>query len=97
PSAVAVADNMTKTANGFFTLIQAIVVLVGFVITCIGVFTFYKVTKEKGQGQSSIGMALAGCFVGVLMIMLPLTIGSLGKSVFGDQAGRATKIDLSPT
>lgn len=96
PDLKQIAQNGTETANGLFNLIQALVCLVGFLIVCFGVYGFYRVTKEKGQGQASIGLALTGCVVGVLMVMLPLTVGSLGKSLFGDQAGRPQRINITP-
>lgn len=96
PSGAQVADNMTNTTNSLFLFIQGLVCLVGFVIACMGVYGFYKVTKEKGQGQTSLPMSITGCVVGMAMIMLPLTIGTLGKSVFGDAAGRPARIQLTP-
>lgn len=96
PSGAQIATNMTTTTNAFWNFIQAVVCLVGFIMVCVGLYGFYKVTKEKGQGQSSIPLALTGCVVGVLMIMLPLTVGTLGKSVFGDQAARPARIQLTP-
>lgn len=96
PSGKEVAQNVTDTANGFSLMIQSIVCLVGFVICCVGVYTFYRVTKEKGQGQASIPLAMSGCVVGVAMILLPLTIGTLGKSLFGDQMARPSRIEITP-
>ncbi|MDQ1090705.1 uncharacterized membrane protein YidH (DUF202 family) [Xanthomonas sacchari] len=96
PDIKQIAQNGADTANGVFNFIQAVTCLVGFVIVCLGVYGFYRVTKEKGQGQASIPLALTGCVVGVLMVMLPLTVGSLGKSVFGDQAGRPQRINITP-
>lgn len=96
PSAAQVAQNGTNTLNSFSIMIQAAVCLVGFIICCSGIYGFYRVTKEKGQGQHSIGASLAGCVVGVLMIMLPLTVGSLGKSLFGDQMSQPQRIQITP-
>lgn len=96
PSGKQMAQNVTDTANSFSVMIQAIIALVGFIITCVGVYGFYRVTKEKGQGQASIPLSLAGCVVGMLMIMLPLTIGTLGKSLFGDQMQRPSRIEITP-
>lgn len=96
PSGKQMAENATATANSFSVLIQSIVCLVGFVITCAGIYGFYRVNKEQGQGRASIATSLAGCVVGVCMILLPLTIGTLGKSLFGDQMARPTRIDITP-
>ncbi|MEB1409520.1 hypothetical protein [Xanthomonas campestris] len=96
PDVKTIAQNGSETANGVFMLIQSVVCLVGFIIVCIGVYGFYRVNKEKGQGQASIATSFVGCIVGVLMVMLPLTVGTLGKTVFGDQAGRPQRINITP-
>lgn len=96
PDAQQIATNGTNAANAFSILIQSCVCLVGFVICCVGVYGFYRVTVEKGQGQHTIGRSLAGCVVGVLMVMLPLTVGSLGKTIFGDQMSQPQRIQITP-
>lgn len=96
PSGQQMAQNATGTVNAFYVFIQALVCLAGFLLVCKGLYTFWMVSKENGQGQNTIGKGLTGCGIGVLMIMLPLTVGTLGKSVFGDQAARPRAIELAP-
>jgi hypothetical protein len=91
------AKNGTTAANSVGLLVQALVCLVGFLLVCMGLYGFYRVTKEKGQGQHSMGLAITGCVVGMFMFVLPLTIGSLGKTMFGDKMERGAPIQLSPT
>ncbi len=97
PSLQEMAQNGTKATNAIGILVQAVVCLVGFILVCMGLYGFYRVNKEKGQGQHSIGAALVGCVVGMFMFVLPLTIGSLGQTMFGDKMKRPDMIQLAPS
>jgi len=96
PTTQEMGDNFRGAIDVFWIVIQAVIALIGFVLVAMGLHGFYQASDNRGGGQSSVGKSFAGVLFGVLMILLPLTVGTLGKSIFGDKAARPQAIQLAP-
>lgn len=84
----------TGLANNLGFLIQALVALVGFIVMCIGLYGCYKM-NDQNPGNFTWGKALSGALVGAALFFLPLTLGTLGNTLFGTTE-RGTPIRVAP-
>ena len=75
-------QSWTGLANNTGFLIQAVIALLGFILMCIGLYGCYKM-NDQNPGNFTWGKAIGGAIVGAAMFFLPLTLGTLGNTLFG--------------
>lgn len=89
------ADNVTKSANKLGILIQVGGKLGGLLLIFLGVFMHYKAHKEKGQGQSSHGLAVVAWMVGAAAFYAGSVVKTTGNTLWGTGGGDQTTIQIS--
>lgn len=94
PDGKAVLKNVDETVQAAMLVVQTGIMLVGIVLLGVGLHTAYRVNKENGQGQARLPTAFAGIVVGGAMIYFTLITGTVGKTVFGDNATRPGRIEI---
>lgn len=75
-------QSWTGLINNTGFLVQALIALLGLIVMCIGLYGCYKM-NDQNPGNFTWGKAIGGAIVGALMLFVPLTLGTLGQTLFG--------------
>lgn len=96
PTADELGENVNSTIEVFWVVVQAVLAFVGFVLCAKGLYGFYQASDANNGGRASIGKSVVAVVMGAMLVLLPLTVGTLGKSIFGEDASRPQRIELTP-
>lgn len=84
------AENSGKVVNSAGVVLQGVMAFLGLCMILIGAYQMYQANKEDGQGRAKYSTAIVAMVAGAFLFFGPLTVGTLGKTLFNTSARPAT-------